>query len=133
MSDVRDDQRLYERAHSLLRAHGIVSIVFGALGVFAFIMWLLLVLVVVVEGNVVDIVGMTALTILFFVLFLLPHVYLIVGGIQLVRSPSPELARIIVIINLVLGVFCNIVILVLSILNLTQMGDYEHHRAKHKK
>ncbi len=133
MSETSIDQRLFERAQSLLKAHGIVSIVFGSLGVVGFLVWLLLVLVSFFGGNLSDIFGMIALTIIFFVVFLLPHLYLIVGGVQLIRRPSPKLARVIVIINLVLGVFWNLVLLVLAIINLTQIGDYERFYAKRKK
>lgn len=133
MSEVSIDQRLFERAQSVLKTHGILSIIFGALGVLGFIIWTLFASLSFLSGEFSDVLGMIAITMIFFVVFLLPHIYLIVGGIQLIRSPSPKLARVIVIINLILGLFWNLVLLVLAIINLTQIGYYERYYGKHKK
>lgn len=133
MSEISVDQRLFERAQSVLKTHGILSIIFGALGVLGFIIWTLFASLSFLSGEFSDVLGMIAITMIFFVVFLLPHIYLIVSGIQLTRSPSPKLARVIVIINLILGLFWNLVLLVLAIINLTQIGDYERYYGKHKK
>ena len=133
MSEAAIEKRLFERANSLLKTHGIVSIVFGSLGVLAFIVWVLFASLSFFSGELSDVLGVAAISMIFGVIFLVPHVYLIIAGVQLLRTPSPKLARTLVIINLVIGVFWNIVLLVLAIVNLTQISDYERHLSTDKK
>jgi uncharacterized integral membrane protein len=58
---------------------------------------------------------------------------MIVAGYHLTREPAVKVARTLVIINLVIGVFWNLVLLIFAIINLTQLSDYERGRTTHKK
>ena len=68
-----------------------------------------------------------------FVFWILPHIYLLVAGLYLVRRPSPNVVRTLVIINLIVGVFWNIILTVFAIINLTQLRDYEQGYTSKKK
>lgn len=131
------EKLLFERANSALKAHGIVSIVFGALGILFGIFMLILVSIGTVTDPTYDdnssSLGLFFVSIFMLVFWLLPHAYLITSGIYLTRQPSPRLAKTLVIINLVVGVFYNLVILIFAIVNLTQSGDYERGYHLHRK
>jgi len=130
MKEINYETVLFNRAQGMLKAHGIVAIVFGALGVLGFLVGLLFVVQIAIFAQLADAVGAIALAAVAFVLFTVPHVYLIIAGAQLVRTPTPRLAKTLVIINLVIGVFWNYVLLILAIINLTQIGDYARHYKK---
>ena len=130
MKEINYEMMLFNRAQGMLKAHGIVAIVFGSLGVVGFLFGLLFVVQIAIFAQLADAVGAIALAAAIFVLFTIPHVYLIISGAQLVRTPSPKLAKTLVIINLVIGVFWNHALLILAIINLTQIGDYERHYKK---
>lgn len=117
----------FDKADSLLKVHGILAIVFGALGVlFGSLFALLLAIGSGVVGvNTYDGLNSATLSVLTFVFFVLPHIYLIVAGIYLLRRPDPRVALTLVIINLVISFFANIVLLVFSIINLVQFADYK--------
>ena len=131
------EKLLFTRAESALKIHGILSVVFGSLGVLAG--FLILVLSSISSafdtsydeyGSSIGLVFMSALVIVFWIL---PHAYLIASGIYLTRRPTPRLARTLVIINLVIGVFYNLILLIFAIINLTQINDYERGFHAHKK
>ena len=136
-SEIHYEKLLYDRAASALKVHGILAIVFGGLG----ILFGLLFIVLMAFGNTVDpsydayssSLGILFMTALVLVFWLLPHAYLIASGVYLSREPSPKLARTLVIINLVVGVFYNLILLVIAIVNLTQITDYERAYHIHKK
>lgn len=123
----------FEQATSLVRTHGILAIVFGALGVFgSLILFSLLAIATTVPLSEVDAsspadlyVGSAFLAITTLIFFTLPHVFFIISGVKLVRNPSPSTAKVLIIINLVLSVFWNLIILIFAIINLTQLTDYK--------
>ncbi|MEO6109945.1 MAG: hypothetical protein ABIP50_02965 [Candidatus Saccharimonadales bacterium] len=128
------DKMLHERAAGMVRANGIVSIVFGSLGV---LVGLLYMLVFAFGGTSdsyesYDVVTGLIFALLVFIFAVLPHIFLIISGATLVRLPSGKVARGLTIANLVIGALWNLVILIMSIISLTQMNDYErgHHHKK---
>ena len=131
---------LFNRAASTLKVHGILAIIFGGLGVFAALIMTLLISL----GTLGDdsygynpsdsVAGLFFIGLIIFIFWTLPHIYLIVSGTYLIRQPSPKLAKVLVIINLVIGVFWNLVLLIFAIINLTELSNYERgyhvHRSK---
>lgn len=123
----------FQKADSLLRVHGLLSIIFGSLGVLGGLLFLLLLGIGSTASlRLEDTIGAFAFGIFALVLFVLPHVYMIIAGAYLMKQPAPKLARVLVIINLVLGVFWNLVLLVFAIINLVQLDDYERGYPKKK-
>lgn len=127
---------LHDRAASLIKANGIVTIVFGSLGV---LLGILYALVFAYGGYSADdytyseasnAVGGLIVAFFIFLFVIIPHVFLIISGATLVRKPAPKIARGLTIANLVIGALWNIVILIMSIISLTQMNDYERHHHK---
>lgn len=135
MSDVEVNKQLFHRAESMIRVNGILSIVFGAIGTF-FAIIILAVLIAdpsASSGYGTDDYAVGAGVMAFFVFFfwLVPHLFFLLAGTLLLRSPTPGAARGLIITNLVIGVMWNLVILIFSIIALTQTGDYERGYKKH--
>lgn len=127
------EKLLFGRAAGGLKVHGILSIVFGSLGVLSGLLFTLLVqLGAVADEHYTAEIGVFIVSAAIFVFWTLPHLYLIVSGIYLVRQPSPKVSRVLTIINLVVGIFYNLVILVMAIISLVQSGDYERGYHTHK-
>lgn len=119
----------YRRAASGIRIHGILAIIFGILGtVFgAFITSAIAVgnFSEVSSGSVHNLdASFYIAAFIIFALVILPHIYLVVSGTYLLRQPTPKLVKVLVIINLIIGVLWNLIILVIAIINLTQLSDY---------
>ncbi|MDB5179595.1 MAG: hypothetical protein JWN12_227 [Candidatus Saccharibacteria bacterium] len=135
--EVDYEKLLYNRAASALKVHGILAIIFGGLAVLGSIVFTLLIALGTFADESYDSynspLGLLFVSALIFVFWTLPHIYLIAAGIYLMREPSPKLARTLVIINLVIGVFYNLILLVIAIVNLTQITDYERGYHVHKK
>lgn len=123
------EKLLYHRSESTLKIHGILAIVFGGLGTLSAALFTLLLIASTYADesfdNVNSPVGLFIVSAMIFVFWTLPHIYLIVAGSYLVREPVPRLAKTLVIINLVIGVFWNLILLIFAIINLTQLTDYE--------
>jgi hypothetical protein len=116
----------FEQAANLVKVHGILAIVFGGLGSFmALISMVLFGFAMAGAYATSDAVGYLILFVLTVLFFLLPHVFLIISGVTLIRLPEPRTVKIFTIINLVVGVFWNLVILIFAIISLTQSRDYE--------
>lgn len=125
MSDTLQKQQ-YERAETLIRVHGILSMIFGGIGLLFMLAIGAIIVAAGSQNNVFgDVVGITALFIIGIVLYVIPHIYLIIAGTQLIKQPAPKLATTLIIINLIVGFVSNIVILVFAIINLAQMRQYE--------
>ena len=120
------EKLMYDRSVSTTRLHGILSVIFGALGVlFGLLLLALFIIASAFAETTEDAIASGATAVFMFVLFIVPHVYLIISGVYLMKLPVPKLARALVIANLVVGALSNLVILVISIINLVQLGDYE--------
>ena len=121
-----------EQAHSMIRIQGIIATIFGSLGTL-----LGFVLMIIFAFALTESYGDETIEILVYfvasVLFVfIPHIYLIVSGVLLMRKPNPKLARILTIINLIVGAMSNYVILAFAIISLTQVKDYEDGYGKIK-
>ena len=124
MSKVKNHD--YEQAASLIKTQGVLSIVFGGIGVFIGLAVLVFLWIVLSTSYATeDVIAALFLSLLGFVFLLLPHVFLIVAGVTLLRQPEPRVVRILTIITLVIGVLENLVLLVMSILVLLKLDDYE--------
>lgn len=124
----------YAKAASMTRVHGILSIVFGSIGLAISLMFALLLLLAASDQGDNQIAGSLVTGFLVFVFGVLPHAYLLFSGITLLREPVPAVAKTLIIINLVVSAFYNLVVLVFSIINLVQFDGYargyEHVHAK---
>lgn len=128
-----DIERHYQSAASLIRVHGILSIIFGSIGIFfSIIMMGLFGLSAGSEYGDYNAASSFIMAFLVFIFGVLPNIYLLISGIHLMRNPSPAVTKTLVIINLVVGVFWNLVILIFAIINLTQIADYEQGYKKVK-
>lgn len=127
--------RAFESSASLMRVHGILSIIFGGIGAIVGIFFTaLFAIAMAVTNNESDQIAYLVFAILALVVWLIPHIYLVIAGIVLVKQPEPGLAKVLTIINLVIGVFWNYVLLVFAIISLVQLGDYKHgyhHKKAH--
>ena len=127
------DKMLFERAATMLRVQGIISIVFGGLGVLCGLLIMLAFGVgAMAEYTAHSAIGSVIFGLMVFIFFVLPHLYLVIAGTTLLRQPQPSVARTLTIINLVVGVFWNLIVLIFAIISLTQSGDYERHYPKKK-
>ncbi|MBC7564830.1 hypothetical protein H7100_01175 [Candidatus Saccharibacteria bacterium] len=128
---------LYDRSTGALKLHGILAIVFGGLGTLGAVLFTLLVALGTFSDESYDTynspLGLALVSAMIFVFWTLPHIFMIAAGSYLVREPAPKLAKTLVIINLVIGVFYNLIILVIAIVNLTQISDYERGYHVHKR
>lgn len=116
----------YESAVSMVKTHGLLSIIFGGLGAFTgLIMMGLFALAIGTSYNEGDAIGFFLLFICTILFWMLPHIYLIIAGVTLQRLPEPRIVKILTIINLVIGIFWNLVLLVFAIISLTQLNEYE--------
>ena len=118
--------RRYEQAASLMRTHGILSIVFGAIGTF-FGLIVIVLFSIALSGSYdqADAIGFILLFLLTLIFWVLPHIYLLVAGVTLLRLPEPRIAKTLSIINIVISVFGNYILLVFAIISLVQASDYE--------
>jgi hypothetical protein len=126
--------RRYEQSASLVRTHGILSIVFGAIGTFfGLIMIVLFSLALSDTYDRADAIGFIILFLMTLVFWVLPHIYLLVAGITLVKLPEPRIVKTLSIINIVISVFGNYILLVFAIISLVQANDYENGYSLTKK
>ena len=123
----------HTQAVSMLKVQGIVTLVFGALGAF-----LGLILVILFgfalsqaysDNDIIEYGVYFVMSVLF---ILIPHVYFIISGVVLIRQPEPKLARLMTIINLVVGAVANYIVLAFAIISLVQHKEYEEGYKKPK-
>jgi hypothetical protein len=135
MAETNYDKLLFERSATMLRVQGVISVVFGGLGVvFGLVFMFMFGLGMLAYENITNYAVENFIwAVVMFVFVVIPHAYLVVAGTILLRQPTPGIARTLTIINLVVGVFSNMIILIFAIISLTQSGDYERHypKAKH--
>ena len=119
----------FDNAASMIRIQGILTIIFGGLGIIGSLLaTLYFILFAVTDPTIAVEDGVIVASIIaafMFVFVLLPHVYLIVSGMHLLRNPAPSTAKVLIIINLIIGVFWNLIIFVFAIISLTQLHDYQ--------
>jgi len=117
----------FERASSLINVHGILAIVFGGLGLLVALFFAVALGISAVTEVLTpeDTVGYTIMSLFGIVFMVIPHIYLVIAGIYLLKKPTPKAARVLIIINLVIGAFWNLILVIFAIINLTQISDYE--------
>ena len=116
----------HTQAASMLKVQGIITLVFGGLGTFLGLLLMVLFGFALSQAyNDNDIVEFGVYFIMSVLFVLIPHVYFIVSGIVLIRQPEPKLARLITIINLVIGAVANYIVLAFAIISLVQVKEYE--------
>lgn len=128
MPETHTHPNLYDRAVATTRAHAIVSLVFGILGVGLGLLIAGFMLVLAFAGSMTeeDFVYTVVYGLCMFLFVVVPHIFLIVSGAVLLRMPRPNVAKGLVIANIVTGALFNLVVLILAIINITQINDYEH-------
>jgi hypothetical protein len=122
------DQYLLEKqnhAASAIRVQGILAIVFGGLGILGSIILGFIFLASLATFPERESVEISVYLVLGFVFFFLPHIYLLVSGLYLLKKPAPKIVFVLSIINLVVGFFWNVFLLVVAIISLVVHGDYE--------
>ncbi len=114
------------QAASMLKVQGIISIVFGGLGVFIGLILMVIFALALgqahTDNDVIEFLVWFVISVLF---ILMPHIYLIISGVILTRLPEPKLARLLTIINLIVGAMSNYVVLAFAIISLVQSREYE--------
>lgn len=117
---------IHRQAASMLKVQGIISLVFGGLGALAGLVLMVIFGIAfsmaVRDTEVIEFFILFAVSVLF---ILIPHIYLIVSGIILIRQPEPKLARLLTIINLIVGALSNYIVLAFAIISLVQAREYE--------
>lgn len=119
-------QAAQRQAASMLKVQGIIAMIFGALG--ALLGVALMFIFGVGLANAYSDSDIAEYSVLFLgsILFvIMPHVYLIISGVILARSPEPKLSRLLTIINLIVGAMSNYIILAFAIISLVQAKEYE--------
>ena len=121
-------QYKFERASSMMRVHGILAVVFGSLGILGAILFSIITFFSALTDQTImpeDAVLVASIAAAFiFVFILLPHVYLLISGMYLMKRPDPKTAKVLIIINLIVSALWNLVIFIFAIIDLTQINDY---------
>jgi len=124
----------FDAVNTMFKVHGILSIVFGGLGILGSLLIVLLMSFAWTSDNNYTIFAVALVMILVVVIGILPHLYLIIAGTHLLKQPRPQVAKTLLIINVIIGTLWNFVILVFAIMNLAQLHeytrDYPTHRSK---
>lgn len=124
MAEVKN--HAYQQAASMVKIQGILTIVFGGIGaLFGLVLMAAFAIGLGTAYTDSDAFGLFLLFVLTVLFWVIPHVYLIIAGVTLLRLPSPRVAKILTIVNLVVGAFWNLVLLVFAIISLVQSTDYE--------
>lgn len=126
------EMHAFGRAANAVKIQGILSIIFGGLGLLGGVLMGLFYYVAAAGGasTGLGIPELSILLVLGFIFFFLPHVFFIVAGVYLLRKPTPVLVRVLTIINLILGFFWNLPILVTAIISLVMSADYDRFHAR---
>ena len=126
----------YEKSLSSLKTQAILAIVFGALGIlFSFLILGSYILLSGLDPKEVDIdkVDLFLYGIVTPIFLFATHVYYVVAGVFLLREPTPKVAKVLSIINIVVGAGWNLIILIFAALFLARSVDYERGHAEEKK
>ncbi len=121
----------YTKAAMLLKTQSILLIVFGAIGVlFGILLSLLFLFASASTYDQAESIMLFIYGILTPLFMIIPHIYFIVAGVILLRNPAPKLAKVLSIINIVLGAMWNLVILIFAVLYIAQSASYEKEYKK---
>jgi hypothetical protein len=116
----------YEQSASIVKIHGILSIVFGSIGVAIGLIFLAIIgFTFIAAVTTADVVGIFIIMLLVLLFWILPQAFLIVSGVTLLREPDPRVVRILTITTLVISALENVILLATSIATLLKLDDYE--------
>jgi len=113
----------YQTAAKFIKATGILSIIFGALGALFGIGYVLIYPHLPPDPEMTE-VPVVFLAIATTILWIIPHAFLTVSGVQLIKHPTPSKVRAFAIVTIVIGAIWNVILLAFAIVNLTQLRDY---------
>lgn len=142
MSELHLQQEQFTNAKRWLKVQGILSIIFGALGTlfaaplaFFYSIGITAELATEMPGLESEIGPVVFIIVLIvgLILWLIPHLFLIVSGALLARGPKPGVAKGLTITNLIIGAMWNYLILAFAIVSLVQSGNYARGYVHHKK
>jgi len=129
--DSRYTQLLYRRSAGVLKVHAVLAVLFGLIGIFVSLLFLFAMTAGPLAYGANEYGGASAKFVmgtLIFVFLIVPHVYLVVSGILLFREPPANTAKVLIVLNLIAGVFFNILLAAFAVANLIQSPDYERGR-----
>lgn len=129
MTTTKEISTRYEKSVSLLKTQAILTIVFGSLGVLAAFGLVGLYIAANQYGVYMteeERIEMFAYMIVMPVFLFITHVYFIISGSFLLKSPTPKVAKTLSIVNVVLGAMWNWVILIFAVLYVAVSRDYEN-------
>lgn len=131
------EETKYLSAQSFLKVQGVLSLIFGSIGVVVGSPLVLLYSLSLPEwsteysytgGDWIAVSFIIALGIIFWII---PHVFMIIAGSHLVRHPKPGLAKGLTVANLVIGALYNYILMAFAIVSLVQSSNYEAGYRKH--
>jgi uncharacterized membrane protein len=126
--------REQSQAASMLKVQGIITLVFGGLGAVLGLILMIIFGIALSQAYTDQDVIETAIYCCMSALFIfMPHVYFVISGIVLTREPEPKTAKLITIINLIVGAVSNYIVLAFAIISLIQAKEYEaYYNLSHK-
>ncbi|MES2631218.1 MAG: hypothetical protein V4611_04655 [Patescibacteria group bacterium] len=118
----------YTKAASLLKTEAILAIVFGSIGII--VSFALVALYILVTESGISLTQEESIEMFFYgiitpIFLFVSHIYLIISGTVLLQNPTPKLAKVLSIINIVIGALWNLVLLIFAILYIAQSAEYE--------
>ena len=111
-------------AYTFVKLNGIFSIMFGVIGTFVGLLIILLATFPDTTGDSYSTIIAVAFMIICLLFWVVPHIFLILSGTILITHPTYSLTKGLLITNLVIGSFYNIILLVFSIISITQLRQY---------
>lgn len=101
----------------MLKVTAILSIVFGFIGIF-FGIWL-------IQTGLSDprFTSGSLFGVIVFIVWVLPHVFWIISGFQLLQSPKKSLTQGLLVTTIVLGALWNVLLMAFAIVNLVQLSQ----------
>ena len=126
----------YEKSLSALKMQAILSIVFGGIGIlFSFLLVGMYILLSGLDPREIEMdrVELFLYGIVTPIFLFISHVYFVVSGVVLLREPTPKVAQILSIVNIIVGVMWSLIILIFAALFLARTVDYERGYEEAKK
>jgi len=121
-------QLLYRRSAGVLKVHGVLAVIFGLIGMAVALLFLFAMTVGPLAYGADSYGGASAKLLmgaLIFLFLVVPHIYLVVSGVFLFREPPASTAKVLIILNLIAGIFFNFLLAAFAVANLIQSPDYE--------
>lgn len=111
----------YKSSLTNIKVTAILSIIFGAIGtLFGIIGIIYMMTSPSRDYDTPEVAGLMTL------LWIFPHIFLIVSGIRLLVKPRPSEVKGLTITTIVIGAIWNVILLAFAIITLTQLGAYQN-------